>query len=260
MNSMEAFFLGLLQAIGEFLPISSSAHLRLFPYIIGKNYQGLAFDVILHVGTLFAIIIYFWRDWAEIIKDAIVNHSKPKGKKLWLIVIATIPAAIVGILLEKQAETFFRLPCMVGSALIFFSLVLYAANKKNFLEKEEKNFSVKDALIIGLFQSIAIIPGASRSAMTISGAIFMGYKRYDAARISFLMSAPIIFAAAVLETRKFNLSDLSLNLGIAFFVSLIAGLMSIKFLLNHLKNNNLSIFIYYRVILGSLVLIKYFFF
>ncbi len=260
MSTMEAFFLGLLQGIGEFLPISSSAHLTLFPYIIGKDYQGLAFDVMLHIGTLFAIVIYFWRDWAAITKDAIVNRSKPEGKKLWLLAAATAPAALIGVLFEKQAETSFRSPHVVAAALILFSFVLYAANKRTSLEKEEKNFSIKDALIIGLFQAIAIIPGASRSGMTISAALFIGYKKYDAARISFLMSAPIILGAGILEIRKLNFADLNLNLAIAFASSLAAGLLSIKFLLNHLKNKNLNIFIYYRVILGSLVLIKYFFF
>lgn len=257
MNIFEAVFLGILQGVGEFLPISSSAHLTVFPYFLNKEYQGLAFDVMLHMGTLLAILLFFRKDWTEILISAAKSPLGTESKKLWLLAAATIPAAILGLLFEKQAETIFRTPQSVGLSLIIFSFLIYLADKKASQLKDESSFSLKDALIIGFAQALAIIPGASRAGMTISAALFLGYKRFDAARISFLLSAPVILGAGILEIRKLNFADFNIYLAAAFISSFAAGMLSIKFLLTHLKKAGMSVFVIYRIILGSCVLIKF---
>lgn len=260
MSFVESFFLGLVQGIGEFLPISSSAHLTLFPFFINKQYQGLAFDVMLHIGTLLAIVIFFYADWIEIIKETLKDPYSPQGKKLIFLAIATIPGAIVGLSLEKYAENLFRTPVMVAISLIFFSIVIWIADRKAKTFKEEKEFSLKDAILIGIAQSFAIVPGASRSGMTISAALMLGYKRFDAAIISFLLSAPIILGAGILEMRKLDINSIDNSLITAFASSFIFGLISIKFLLSYLKKRGMRLFVIYRVVLGLAVLTKYFFF
>ena len=260
MNSLEAIFLGLIQGIGEFLPISSSAHLVIFPYLLNKTYQGLQFDVMLHLGTLLAIIIFFFRDWINIFKDAYKYPKTSKGNLLWMLVIATLPAGLIGLLFEKQAENIFRQPYLVAFNLIFFSIFIFIADKKARILKSIEGFTFKDALILGLAQSLAILPGASRSGMTIMAALFLGYKRFDSARISFLMATPIIFGAGILELRKIDVHQFDINLLYGFISSFIFGIISIKFLLNYLKTKNLTPFIIYRVLLGFAVLLKYFFF
>lgn len=257
MSLINSFFLGIIQGIGEFLPISSSAHLYLYSYLLNLKYQGLAFDVILHLGTLFAIIIYFYRDIIDLVYNGLTNTSSFKGKYFWYIGAATIPGAVAGYLLENTAESIFRTPLIVSLSLIFFSIVMYYFDKKYKGMKTETQMNLKDAIIIGLFQAIAIIPGASRSGMTIVGAIIMGYKRHDAARISFLMAIPIIFGAGLLEVIKFKGNLFSPELFAAFLTSFISGLLSIKFLLNYLKDRNLNIFIIYRILIGIAVLIKF---
>lgn len=260
MNFWESFFLGLIQGVGEFLPVSSSAHLTVFPFFLNKQYQGLAFDVMLHLGTLLAIFIFFFRDWFELTKDGILRPFSSEAKKLWLLAIATIPAGIAGLALEKYAETFFRSPLSVGASLIIFSFVIWFADKKAAGIREEKTFGLRDAVLIGLAQAIAIVPGASRSGMTISAALMLGYKRFDAARISFLLSAPIILGAGILEIRKIDFSLIDSSLVTAFLSSFFFGMISIKFLLSYLKKGSMKPFIVYRILLGSAVFVKYFLF
>jgi undecaprenyl-diphosphatase len=257
MNIIESAFLGVIQGIGEFLPISSSAHLVIFPYLLNIKYQGLQFDVILHIGTLFAIIIFFFKDWLKIFKDAYQKPKSNEGKLLWHLVIATIPAGLIGLLFEKQAEEIFRNPLLIGLNLIFFSAFIYLSDRKAKEYLSAENFNIKSALIIGLAQAIAILPGASRSGMTIMAALFLGYKRHDSARISFLMATPIIFGAGILELRKLNIHQMDINLITALLISFIFGILSIKFLLDYLKKKDLKIFIVYRVILGLVVILKY---
>lgn len=258
MNIFDSILLGIIQAIAEFLPISSSAHLVIFPYFLGKDYQGLKFDVMLHLGTLLAIVIFFFKDWLKIFKDSYTKPKTPEGNLLWLLIIATIPAGILGVLLEHYAEKTFRSPGIIGFNLIFFSIFIWLSDRKAKLYKSIENFSIRDAFLIGLAQSIALLPGASRSGMTIMAALFLGYKRFDSAKLSFLMATPIIFGAGVLELRKLNLADLNTSLFLSFISSFIFGIISIKFLLSYLKNKNLNIFIIYRIALGALILIKFF--
>ncbi|MBP7795714.1 MAG: undecaprenyl-diphosphate phosphatase [Elusimicrobiales bacterium] len=258
MNIFDSIILGFVQGVGEFLPISSSAHLFLTSYIFNFKYQGLAFDVMLHIGTLFAIFIYFYRDIISIISNSIKDIRGKDATFLINIIIATIPGGVCGVLLEHTAENIFRTPIVISLSLIFFSIVIYAVDRKGNGNKTEYELTSRDALIAGLFQAIAIIPGASRSGMTIIALLILGYSRYSAARISFFMSMPIIFGAGLMEMRKFSIASFDSSFITAFVSSFVFGILSIKFLLSYLKKNNLTPFVIYRIILGCVVIAKYF--
>ena len=271
MTELHAVILGLLQGVGEFLPISSSAHLALAPYIFGWRYQGLAYDVMLHLGTLLAIAVYFAPDWLTIIKDGLTSlwrsriepmagtRPKPKesdGRLLWLLAAGSVPAAIAGLLLNHLAEHAFRAPTWIAFNLIFFSGLIYLADRSPSQNKTAGDITLKDIILIGLAQSVALMPGASRSGMTIMAALFLGYARYDAARLSFLLATPVIFGAGLLEVRKIAPSDLNAAFATGVIAAFIAGVLSIKFLLSYLKRGNLKPFIAYRVILGLFIFWK----
>lgn len=255
---INSVILGILQGLGEFLPISSSAHLYLYSYLTNINYQGLSFDVMLHMGTLLAIFLYFSKDIKNMVRNSLQNHKGEDAKFLFYIAIATVPGVIAGLTLDEIAENVFRTPLVVSLSLILFSFVIYFVDKKYGGEKTEKDFNLKHAIVAGLFQSIAIIPGASRSAMTIISLLILGYTRESAAKISFFMAIPIILGAGVFEARKLVFSDINIYLLVGFFSSFLSGVLSIKFLLSYLKKKDLSIFVFYRIILGLIVLIKYF--
>ena len=201
MSILTAFILGLIQALGEFLPISSSAHLALWPFFSGEVYQGLAFDVMLHLATLIAVVAYFYKDLLNLIKNGLTSPKTQDGRLFWYIGIATIPAAVAGFFLEDMAENIFRAPQYIASALIIFAIILYIAdhyNKKSTLNKDVTFLSI---ILIGCAQALAIIPGVSRSGITITAALFLGLSRVQSARISFLLSMPIIAGAAVLKLK-----------------------------------------------------------
>ena len=256
MTELHAVALGILQGVGEFLPISSSAHLALAPYVFGWRYQGLAYDVMLHLGTLLAISVYFAKDWFVIIKAGLTRPKEPGGKLLWLLAAGSVPAAAAGLLLNDLAEHAFRDPRWIAFNLIFFSGLIYLADRSPSQKKTAGDISVKDIFLIGLAQSVALMPGASRAGMTIMAALFLGYARYDAARLSFLLATPVIFGACLLEARKIGPADLNAAFAAGLAASFIAGLLSIKFLLAYLKSNNLRPFIVYRVMLGIFILWK----
>ena len=204
MTELHAVILGLLQGVGEFLPISSSAHLALAPYLFGWQYQGLAYDVMLHLGTLLAIVVYFAKDWLTIIKAGLTRPKENDGRLLWLLVAGSVPAAVFGLLLRHQAEYVFRDPRWIAFNLVFFSGLIYWADRAPSQDKPIGGISLKDILIIGLAQSVALMPGASRAGMTIMAALFLGYARYDAARLSFLLAAPVILGAGRLKRAEYR--------------------------------------------------------
>jgi undecaprenyl-diphosphatase len=256
MDFMNSIFLGLLQGVGEFLPISSSAHLYLYSYLLNLKYQGLYFDVFLHLGTLFAIFFYFFNDIKNIVFSAIKNPIGKDFKFLFYIFVATIPGVVAGILVDDYAEKVFRNPVIVSFSLIFFSILIWIIDRKAYdNNKNEENFDIRSAIIAGIFQSIAIIPGASRSGMTIIALIILGYSRYAAARISFFMAMPIILGAGLHEIKKFNFYFDQYMLS-GFISSFFFGILSIKFLLSYLRNKDMKIFVIYRIILGVIVLLK----
>ena len=201
MPILHAIVLGIIQGVTEFLPISSSAHLIIIPWIFGWDDGGLTFDVALHAGTLVAVLLFFFRDWIQILAQGIGLNigydpalSKNRGL-LWLLVLGTIPGAIAGFLFEKQAEAAFRSPFIIGTAAIVMGLLLWLADYVGRKQKDISHVSAVDSLIIGVSQGLAIIPGVSRSGITISAGLFRNLDRASAARFSFLLSTPIIAGA-----------------------------------------------------------------
>ena len=256
MNELQTVILGVLQGVGEFLPISSSAHLALAPHVFGWKDQGLAYDVMLHMGTLLAIAVYFARDWAGIIKAGLTKPRKTEGRLLWLLAAGCLPAAVLGLLLENTAENVFRDPRWIAFNLIFFSALIYAADRAPAQDKQLAGVSLRDILLIGLAQSLALMPGASRAGMTLMAALFLGYTRYDAARLSFLLATPIIFGAGLLAARKISPAEIDPAFLLGLAAAFAAGLLSIRFLLSYLKKNSLKPFLVYRVALGLFIFWK----
>lgn len=254
MTELQAIILGLLQGVGEFLPISSSAHLALAPRVFGWAYQGLAYDVMLHLGTLLAVLIYFAKDWLKIFKDALIHPRQQQGRMLWLLAAASVPAGVAGLLFNDLAETVFRDPRWIAFNLIFFSFWIYLADREPRQNLEDNSFTLKDASLIGLAQTLALLPGASRSGMTIMAALALGYTRPAAARLSFLMSTPIIMGAALLEAFKLSRADFNAAFAYGLTASFLSGLLAIAFLLAWVKKGRLTPFLAYRVGLGAAIL------
>lgn len=257
MTIFQAVILGIVQGLGEFLPISSSAHLVLIPWLFGWNYMGLTFDVALHMGTLLAVVLYFWKDWLSLFKGALSRKPSTEKRLFWYLVIATIPGALIGFALEDKAATVFRSPLLIGIMLILLGIILYWADKRRQLRTLE-TMTLMEALLIGLSQALAIIPGVSRAGSTMTAARLLSLKREDAARFSFLMSTPIILGAGILSLRHLHPSDINLSFVIGICTAFIVGLLSISFLLRYLKTSNFKIFVGYRFVIGITVIIIYF--
>ena len=257
MTYTTAFFLGLIQAFGEFLPISSSAHLALFPFFFGSVYQGLTFDVLLHLATLIAVIAYFYKDLINLTKQGLTAPTSQEGRMFWYIGLATVPAAAAGYFLEDAAENIFRNPIIIALTLIIFALVLWYADSYNKKTKNLKNPKLLTIFLIGCAQALAIVPGVSRSGITISAALFLGFSRVTSARISFLLSIPIIAGAAILKIRHLTFTDITGPVILAFFTALIIGWLTIKFLMQFLSKHNFNIFVFYRIVLGLIIFALY---
>jgi undecaprenyl-diphosphatase len=257
MEIIQSIILGVVQGVTEFIPISSDGHLVLVRKIFGFRDQGLAFDAVLHLGTLLAVILYFKRDIFEILK----NGSKSK-KLFWQIVLATIPAAIAGFLFEDLVASFFRDTLWVATFFILTSFIFLLAEKYyglKFEKKELTRLDWKDSLIIGIAQIFALLPGVSRSGMTITAGMFRFLKRVEAARFSFLMSIPIVFGAGAKSAidlfSSFEFQNEKLGILFGFIAALLAGYFSIKFLMNFLKNHRLYIFSAYLFFVGLILFI-----
>jgi undecaprenyl-diphosphatase len=257
LSTLQAAILGLVQGLGEFLPISSSAHLVLIPWLFKWNDPGLTFDIALHIGTLIAVAIYFWKDWLKLITKGLTDVRSTEGKLFWYLVAATIPGAVVGFLLEKKAETIFREPILIATMLILLGVLLYWADRRGVKHIEMNRITFRTSLFIGLSQALAIIPGVSRSGITMTMGLLMGLTREGAARFSFLLAAPIIFGAALVKLPFLvsNPSVLTINFIIGILVSFVIGILSIGFLLRYVQTNNFLPFAWYRFILGSLVIV-----
>lgn len=260
---IQSIILGLTQGLGEFLPISSSGHLILIPKIFGWKDPGLAFDVALHIGTLFAVLLYFWKDWIKLIKDSVLFKkdrsnffAAAKSDLLLIIIISTLPGAISGILLEKYAETIFRDPVLIAITLFAGGLILYIAEKYG--KKSSSVFNLKKGITVGIAQAFAIIPGISRSGITISAALALGYDRISAARFSFLLSTPIILGAGIKELPKLMGSGLDAGIIAGALTSGISGYFAIKYMIKYLENKSYDIFVIYRFILAIAVLAVFF--
>jgi undecaprenyl-diphosphatase len=250
---LQAIVLGIVQGLTEFLPVSSSAHLILVPWLLKwQEDPGLAFDVVLHLGTLLALVIFYWREWLEMVLS-LANGDRVRRRLLFLLIVASVPGAIIGVLLEKQAETIFRSPILISVTLATLGLILWAADAFGSKKRKIDDLTFVDALLIGLSQALAIIPGVSRSGATITTARFLGIDRPDAANFSFLMATPIIAGAGLLEARKFLHSGLTAQLGWGFAASAVFGLIAIVWLLSYVRTHTYRPFAIYRILLAVVV-------
>jgi undecaprenyl-diphosphatase len=255
---IQAIVYGIVQGIGEFLPISSTAHLILIPQLTGWPSQGTAFNIALHVGTAAAVILFFYKDWLRLFKAGFTDAKSQDGKLFWFIVIATIPGGIAGLLLDKYMESLEN-PVLISAMLIIMGIVLYFADKLSVRKYELEDIGFKRSIIVGISQAIAIIPGVSRSGVTISAGRLMGMTREGIAKFTFLLSTPIIFLDALFQVK--DIKDVQFNVlpfVIAILTAAVVGALSIKFLLNYLKKHGFGIFVIYRFVLGAVVLIMYF--
>ena len=292
MEIIQAIILGVIQGITEFLPISSSGHLILIPHILGWEDQGLAFDVALHWGTLFAVLVYFRKDWMRIFRESYLlklslrgsrnDRSNPatmhrelshgiasslcgaprndnllfhnlKNDLLFIILIATIPGVIAGLLLNNYAETVFRNPLIISATLFLGAVLLFYADKVSIKKADLNSLTLKMGILIGLFQALAIIPGVSRSGITITIALLLGLKRTSAAKFSFLLSTPIILGAGIKEFPSLLNNGLNVSILVGVLVSAVSGYLAIKYMLKYLENRSYNIFVGYRIILALII-------
>lgn len=257
MTFLQSIVLGIVQGLGEFLPISSSAHLILVPWLLGWADHGLTFDIALHLGTLVALLIYFRKDWFILARDVVLWRQGFQTKLGMLLVLGTIPGAVIGLILEKKVETVFRNPLQVGIILIIMGSILWILDRRGKKQREIQSLSVKDALLIGLAQGIAVIPGVSRSGSTISAALALGLTRESAARFSFLLSLPITAGACLLKLRHLTMADLTPEFFTGILTSFIFGYLAIGGLIRFLQTRSYGVFAIYRWILGLLVIVLY---
>lgn len=253
----QAIVLGLCQGLGEFLPISSSAHLVLIPWLFHWEDPGLTFDIALHIGTLIAVIIYFWKDWLRLVTQGFTAPRTTDGRLFWYLVIATVPGAIVGYALEQKAETIFRTPLLIAVSLIVMGAILFWAESKSAKKDDLKNITLRTSFLIGLSQALAIIPGVSRSGITITTGLLSGLNREAAARFSFLLSTPIILGAAIIKVPHLVRQPgmINTNFLIGMVVACITGIASISFLLRYIQTKTFLPFVWYRFAIGALVII-----
>lgn len=276
MSLLEAIILGIVQGLTEFLPISSTGHLTLagkFMNLISAEHpeQWTAFIAVIQLGTLLAVLVYFWKDLINILKDFVqdnvvkrVKYSEQKinSKLGWLIIIGTIPVVIIGLAFKDAIEgALTKNLYVIAGSLIVLALILALAEKTAKFRKDVEHITIFDSIIIGIAQALSLIPGSSRSGTTITAGLFVGLKREDAARFSFLLSVPAVLASGVLqlyEALKFIDHTMAVNIIVATVVSGISGYLAIDFLLKYLKKNSTFIFIYYRIALGVFILILLF--
>ncbi len=262
MSVFQALILGIIQGLTELLPISSSAHLAVFPWIFKWEEIPESFDIALHFGTLLAISLFFIKDWIALIKggfNQVVKKEKSlEGKMFWYLVIATIPAGLLSLVLDKLSASIFPegskiFLIAVAVALIVMGIVLYVVDKKAKAKTDYEEISLMQAVLVGISQAIAAaFPGVSRSGITMTVARSLGIDRESAAKYSFLLSTPIIFAAVLVSLDAFQLS---LAFVIGVLASFLVGIMVIKFLLDYLKKGSFKIFAIYRMIFGLVILV-----
>ena len=266
MSVFKAVILGIIQGIAEFLPISSSAHLILFPYLFGWEESGLAFDVALHFGTMMAVLVVFFKDWWDLfigaIKDVKDKKQSTNGKMFWYLVVATIPAALAGFLLDDIIDGVIRNNLwIITIALAVMGMLIYLGDRwaQKHYKKEIKfeDISLKQAFLVGVSQAFAVIPGFSRSGTTILAGRLMGISKEAITKFTFLLSVPIICGATILKV-----GDLVFNkeVIIGIISSFAMGIIAIKFLLNYIKKHDFSVFAFYRVIFALIILVKLIFF
>lgn len=273
MEILSAAILGIIQGLTEFLPISSSAHLILVPWFLGWESEGLAFDVSLHIGTSIAVLAFFWNDWVRLGREVIAGLKQgtllatQSQKMFWMLVVGTIPAVIAGLALEKTVEARLRSPLIIVFTLSILAVILYWAEKRSRHNRSVENFTWADSIWIGLSQAVALIPGVSRSGITITTAMLRDSDRISAARFSFLLSTPVIVGAGILQAwRLANVLGSPtaqtaeadwVVMGVGVFFAAVTGFLCIRYFLRYLQANSFLPFIIYRIALAAIILIYY---
>jgi undecaprenyl-diphosphatase len=267
--SIQALIMGLTQGLTEFIPVSSSGHLVLIPWLFGWKdpfIDSVLFTVVLHMGTLLALLVYFWRDWLKLIPAglaAIRDRSfkgDPDRKMAFLLITATIPAVLVGPIFDTKLEELVREPARIALMLCVGAAILWLADRWGSKKREMDSMSFPEALGIGVAQTIALVPGISRSGISISAGLFMGLSREAAARFSFLMATPVVAGAGLWEARKLLTHEAGVNpevnlVVIGFIAAAISGLFAIRFMLAFLRRQPVTVFVVYRVAAAILVFV-----
>lgn len=260
---LQAVFLGVLQGLTEFLPISSSAHLRIFPELFGWGDPGAAFTAVIQIGTELAVLIYFRKDIGRIVKAWTLSLFKPEyrgaldARMGWYIIVGSLPIVILGVLLKDIIEKDFRNLWIVGTMLIVLGLILGLADRIGKSDRQIKQMSLRDAGLLGGAQALALIPGVSRSGATISMGRFLGYEREAATRFAFLLAIPAVVGAGLFELKEIPHGANSYGWGptiTATIVSFVVGYAAIAWLLRYVSKNSYTPFVIYRVLLGAAVL------
>ncbi|HLY61534.1 MAG TPA: undecaprenyl-diphosphate phosphatase [Terriglobia bacterium] len=260
----QAIVLAVVQGLTEFLPVSSTAHLVLFPWLLHWEDPGLTFDVALHAGTLVAVLLYFWKTWYELLTSAIGLGNTDKEKMLehrrlfGFLVVGTIPGGIAGYLFERAAEDQFRTPVVIGLAMIVVAMLMWLAERTTSTKPQLHDVSAVDAILVGVAQAFAIIPGVSRSGVTMTAGLFRGFSRETTARFSFLLSTPLIAGAVLKKGMEIRHEGIAPDMRIPFIVGIIVsglvGYLVIGVLMRYLELRTFKIFVVYRLALGVLVL------
>ncbi|TVZ38513.1 undecaprenyl-diphosphatase [Alteromonadaceae bacterium 2753L.S.0a.02] len=260
MDLIHVVFLALIQGITEFLPISSSAHLILPKEILGWPDQGLAFDVAVHVGTLVAVMVYFRKEIADILVGWFASlcgrGTDHNGQLGWYIIAATVPAAVFGLLMDNFIETHLRSTHVIAITTIVFGVLLWVADKRATQQKQLRDMVLLTALVIGFAQAVALIPGTSRSGITITAALLLGFSRGDAARFSFLLSIPVILLSGGYKGLQLLLSPVAVDwlaISVGVGLSAISAYICIHYFLNFINRIGMLPFVIYRLVLGALL-------
>ncbi len=265
MPILQVIVLGVIQGLTEFLPVSSTAHLYLTSWLLGWQTEALDFDIMLHIGTLVALLLYFFRDWIQIIGQAFGlraghdNELRLNHMLFWLLVIGSVPIGIVGFLFNKQAETTWRTPWVMGVMLIAVGILMYMAENASRKARDLASVNAPDAIVIGVAQALAVVPGTSRSGISISAGLFRNLSSQTAARFSFLLSAPAIGGAAAKalwdmhKTHQLH-AVLETPFLVGVGVSAVTGCLVIGWFMFYLRRSSLRPFVYYRIIFGIIVL------
>ncbi len=251
-SSFQAFILGTVQGLTEFLPISSSAHLAILPWMLRWPDPGLAFDVALHLGTLLALLVYYRREWTAMALSVAGGRSEDR-RLLLLLVVASVPGAVAGLALEHQAETTFRSPALIGANLAVMGLVLWLADWSRPQRRRIGEMTLLDALLIGISQALAVVPGVSRSGATITMGRLEAIGREDAATFSFLMATPIIAGAGLVEARKLLHAGIDRATVFGFVAAALFGVVAIATLLSFVRTRSYAAFAWYRIAFAVLV-------
>ena len=262
MNWLEAVFLGLIQGLTEFLPISSSAHLRIVGELTGSGDPGAAFTAITQLGTETAVAVYFWKDIVRILKawfgslTGRVPRSDPHAREGWLIIIGTLPIVVLGLLFQDQIEGAFRSLWVVATMLIVFGIILAVADALGKQQRSLDQLTYKHGILYGLAQALALIPGVSRSGGTITAGLFMGYTREAAARYAFLLAIPAVFGSGLFQLVK-SIGEPGpfgpLETAAATVVAFVVGFIIIGWFLRYVSTRSYRLFVWYRIALGVLI-------